>query len=421
MLKNKIASLVIVDVFIAAVSFLALPLFLGMMLKDEVGEFSYLQAFYSSWMLIASLSAYTLLLKNISANNDPIQKAQNITSAMLLSMGGIIGSASLFLLVVFFVMPSSFGSEIVARLEFFYLLLFIVIISVMNLNLLSILIAEENLLTINKFKALRGLGSIGTGLLFVSESYFSESAVFSRLAAIAFAECVAFIIFFKPFTRSLIINRAVISSLFPQLIVVMPLIFGSLIALAQNMAEKSLLIAYVGSEAMAEYGLALLLVSPIPMIMTAVMNSWVVSFNAIESPNKARSALTSMAVKLGVIFTIMVGGLTLLSWLLLVFEVIPRGYWAIVYDVPALGIGTLLISLNQLNYTAFMYAEKTSSQLISTCFSAVILGIVSVILIPVAGKFGAIVAFISAAAGGFLCASFFASRALNNMVSGKVQ
>ena len=106
MLKNKITGLVFVEVFIAVASFLALPLFLGMMLKDEIGEFSYLQAFYSSWMLIASLSAYTLLLKNISTNNDPVQKSQNITSAMLLSIGGIIGSASLLLIVGFFVMPS---------------------------------------------------------------------------------------------------------------------------------------------------------------------------------------------------------------------------------------------------------------------------------------------------------------------------
>jgi O-antigen/teichoic acid export membrane protein len=421
MLKNKIASLVIVDVLIAAVSFLALPIFLRMMLKDEIGEFSYLQAFYSSWMLVASLSAYTLLLKNISSSNDPIQKAQNISSAMLLSVGGIIGSASLFLLVVFFFMPASAGAEIVARLEFLYLLFFIVVISVMNLNLLSILIAEENLIRLNKFKVLRGLGSIGLGLLIVSESYFSESAVYNRLAAILFVECIAFIIFFKPFMRSFIINRAVISSLLPHLIIITPLIFGSLIALAQNMTDKSLLIAYVGSEAMAEYGLALVIVSPIPMIMTAVMNSWVVTFYAIESPNKARSALISMAVKLALIFTIMVGGLTLLSWLLLAFEVIPQVYWALVYDVPALGIGTLLISLNQLNYAAFMYAEKTSSQLISTCFSAVILGTVSVVLIPITGKFGAIVAFISAAAGGFLLASTFANRALNDKAFAKVQ
>jgi O-antigen/teichoic acid export membrane protein len=391
------------------------------MLKDEIGEFSYLQAFYSSWMLVASLSAYTLLLKNISSSNDPIQKAQNISSAMLLSVGGIIGSASLFLLVVFFFMPASAGAEIVARLEFLYLLFFIVVISVMNLNLLSILIAEENLIRLNKFKVLRGLGSIGLGLLIVSESYFSESAVYNRLAAILFVECIAFIIFFKPFMRSFIINRAVISSLLPHLIIITPLIFGSLIALAQNMTDKSLLIAYVGSEAMAEYGLALVIVSPIPMIMTAVMNSWVVTFYAIESPNKARSALISMAVKLALIFTIMVGGLTLLSWLLLAFEVIPQVYWALVYDVPALGIGTLLISLNQLNYAAFMYAEKTSSQLISTCFSAVILGTVSVVLIPITGKFGAIVAFISAAAGGFLLASTFANRALNDKAFAKVQ
>ena len=94
------------------------------------------------------------------------------------------------------------------------------------------------------------------------------------------------------------------------------------------------------------------------------------------------------------------------------FEVIPSVYRALIYDVPALGIGALLISLNQLNYAAFMYAEKTSFQLISTCFSAMILGIVSVILIPVAGKFGAIVAFISAAVGGFICASIFANWAL---------
>ena len=419
MLKNKITGLVFVEVFIAVASFLALPLFLGMMLKDEIGEFSYLQAFYSSWMLIASLSAYTLLLKNISTNNDPVQKAQNITSAMLLSIGGIIGSASLLLIVGFFVMPSSVGSEMGARLEFFYLIFFIVIINVMNLNLLSILIAEENLITLIKFKVLRGLGSIGFGLLIVNGSYFSENAVFNRLAAIALIECVVFILFFKPFMRSFIINRAVISSLLPQFIVIMPLVLSSIIALAQNMTEKSLLIAYVGSKAMAEYGLALVIVSPISMVMTAIMNSWVVSFYEIVSPNKARNALISMAVKLGVIFTIMIGGLTLMSWLLLFFEVFPSVYWALIYDVPALGVGALLISLNQLNYAAFLHAEKTSFQLISTCFSAVILGIVSVILIPVAGKFGAIVAFISAAAGGFLCGSIFAHRAFNDMVSGK--
>ena len=211
-----------------------------MMLKDEIGEFSYLQAFYSSWMLIASLSAYTLLLKNISTNNDPVQKAQNITSAMLLSIGGIIGSASLLLIVGFFVMPSSVGSEMGARLEFFYLIFFIVIINVMNLNLLSILIAEENLITLIKFKVLRGLGSIGFGLLIVNGSYFSENAVFNRLAAIALIECVVFILFFKPFMRSFIINRAVISSLLPQFIVIMPLVLSSIIALAQNMTEKSL-------------------------------------------------------------------------------------------------------------------------------------------------------------------------------------
>ena len=124
----------------------------------------------------------------------------------------------------------------------------------------------------------------------------------------------------------------------------------------------------------------------------------------------------SMSVKLLVIFTIMVGCLTLMSWLLLFFEVIPSVYWALIYDVPAIGIGALLISLNQLNYAAFMYAEKTSFQLISTCFSAMILGIVSVILIPVMGKFGAIVAFISAAAGGFICASIFANWALKGKI-----
>jgi len=416
MLKNKIASLVLVDVLIAALSFLALPLFLGMMLKEEVGEFSYLQALYSSWILIASFSAYTLLLKNISADKDQVKKTQNITSAILLSLIGIIVSTALLLIVVFFFMPSSVGLEIIDRLEFFYLIFFTVIISVMNLNLLSILIAEENILTINKFKALRGVGAIGLGLFVVSESYFSESAVYNRLAAIALVECVAFIIFFKPYIRSFNINRAAISSLLPQFIIVMPLVFGSLIALAQNITEKSLLIAYVGSEAMAEYGLALVIVSPISMIMTAVMNSWVVSFYEIESPNKARTVLVSMSVKLLVIFTIMVGCLTLMSWLLLFFEVIPSVYWALIYDVPAIGIGALLISLNQLNYAAFMYAEKTSFQLISTCFSAMILGIVSVILIPVMGKFGAIVAFISAAAGGFICASIFANWALKGKI-----
>ena len=71
-----------------------------MMLKEEVGEFSYLQALYSSWMLIASFSAYTLLLKNISADKDQVKKAQNITSAILLSAGGIVVSTILFLLIV---------------------------------------------------------------------------------------------------------------------------------------------------------------------------------------------------------------------------------------------------------------------------------------------------------------------------------
>ena len=126
------------------------------------------------------------------------------------------------------------------------------------------------------------------------------------------------------------------------------------------MVDRTLIAEHHGLKVLASYGLAMVLLSPIQMIMTSVQTIWAPQLYSM--PNMTKALKKSMKIML-ISSVAMIIGVVLLSILIyisIIIGVINVNY-KIVPTIIVLGsVGTIASSLMHLNSNMFVHLEKTT-------------------------------------------------------------
>ena len=274
MLK-KIGLLSIGNAFIAAAGYLLLPIYLRLMTQEEFGEFSFIIIVMSSLSLILSLSLYIPFIRNFceDKSNDLIRS--ELVSTVFNSLFIWLIIVDLFLLLakpllievyVGFFNISNFANEK------YYLALLSLNTGGILLYCYSLLMAKKNTRTIIVFTLTRFVFVSASSLIFIYFNFLGQESVLNRLFGVFIAELLVTLTYLFIYVRpyiSLKINFLVLKNQFK---IALPLIPSGLIGLLIVSFDRSLITEYYGLKELANYNLAMMVLLPMQILMTATQD-----------------------------------------------------------------------------------------------------------------------------------------------------
>lgn len=390
---SKLSALLSVDAVLAISTFVTGLVYLNLMQKEALAEFTYISTIMNHASILLSMGTYVVLIKNYGSSKSRKKKILETRRIF-----GLLIAVALLLIIFSCLAMSEFkdlaqkNNINITEFELKYIIaVAAVILGIFNLNLYSFSIAIKSVKGINYIKIIRFIASAVVTLLVLSNIKEPDHQVIGRLLSILVGELVILILFSK---MIFIIFRAGGGIKLPQkkdfrLFAYLTLI--SVFNFFQQTIEKTFLLSRGDMNALAEYNVALLFLSAIPMIVTAIQNIWISDFYSQKNKLMAKAEIinicrTSATILLSAGFLIM-----LVAQSMLAVGLLPSSYSDLSLDICLLLPTVIITALMQYIYNIFMYLEKPKYQLYANIINAIILYLLSAVMIPEFGKYGAMI------------------------------
>ena len=408
-LFNKIGLITLVDVVTKISAFMILPLFLGLMNKEEFAEFTFIQAALIPLSLTISLSLYVPFI-NFLTNNKNTFKLQDIINSVI----NFLFIWLLILLILFIFLKPLLISElgkffsIDSYLSFkYYIILFLVITNTFTLYLYSLIISRKKNYETIIFLLLKFIFANLFSLIFIYFEINSSDSSLNRFSGILFGELILIGIFYFHLINkyiSLRINWTIISKLFKAAI---PLLPSGIIGLCMVLIDRKYILNYHGSEDLADYNLAMIILMPIQVLMASVQTIWAPYLFSIESTIKSYKNTFNMSFFYLIISIFAVLCAFILFKTVLYFRIIDSIYFNVPQIILFLGLGVSFMSILQLFGNLFVRLEKTEFILIVSLIILVFFFLLNNVLVPSFSGVGAAIA---------LTISYFVGFALSSLI-----
>ena len=394
MLK-KIGLITITNIIIAAVGYLLLSLFLRLMTQEEFGEFSFIISVMSSFSLILSLSLYVPFIRNYCADETDDLMRSELVSTVFNSLFIWLIIIDLFLLLakpliidiyIGFFNISNFANEK------YYLVLLSLNTEGILLYCYSLLMATKNTRAIIVYTLSRFIFVSASCLIFIYFNFLGQESVINRLFGVFIAQllvALAYLFIYVIPNISLRINLLLLKDQFK---IALPLIPSGLIGLITAAFDRGLITDYHGLKELANYNLAIMVLVPMHMVMTATQVVWAPHLFSIKDP---KSAMRQTIKTMKIAFLLMIISAPLLSlaiYLALIYNFIGAEYSVVPKIIIYASIGVIALILLQLNNNMFAYLKKTKYQFGIGLIILIINLSVNILLIPNYSFYGATVA-----------------------------
>ena len=387
---KKIGAVAGADIFTKVLSYMLLPIYLGIMPQEDYGQYSFIVAFLSPIFLIVSFSLYVPYIKSYCAEG--FTKKKELTSTIFISL-------FLWLLVlnITFILlkPYLLGlfSEVFKILHFvdekYYLVMLLINTGTILLYCYSLLLARKKPKEIIIFIISKFILITIFSLISLYINIFNNQTVVNRLIGVSIAECIFIIVFMIVFFRSSFIFKIDFFLLKKNLKIALPLVPLTMITFFTVMVDRTLIAEHHGLKVLASYGLAMVLLSPIQMIMTSVQTIWAPQLYSMPNMTKALKKsmkimfISSVAMIIGVVL------LSILIYVSIIIGVINVNY-KIVPTIIVLGsVGAIASSLMHLNSNMFVHLEKTTYLVFISLLVLILNLVLNQILIPSYSFYGA--------------------------------
>jgi O-antigen/teichoic acid export membrane protein len=388
LLLRRLLTVLSLDVLVKASSFILLPFYLRLMSQDQYGSFNYILSIVYSFSLVLNLGLYIPQSKLYHDYTDPGERGQllyNINVILVVGLTLIVLPVYLFNMdyqAVRFLFRNSIHYD---RYRWWILLMSIV--NLFAYMLTNYLYTAEKISVIKRYSLLR---VAGINIISILVLYFFRhaDAVQTRLMTISTVEFLLLLYFYSGYIRVMIpaFSR---SLMLRCLKIALPIMVSAIFNIIINFGDKFFLEKYVDYRQLSIYYLAFSCVSVISILSNSLQNVWLPIFFKEKDLNRNIRKTNKMVLRL-------VGILIFLSFVIsfsviifLKLKVIPSSYGEVVYVLPMLLIGQIVICLALLYGNYLTYFEKTSIVLwTGLLISAISVGL-NMTLIPLWKIYGA--------------------------------
>jgi O-antigen/teichoic acid export membrane protein len=389
MLK-KIGTLVITDVTLKIVSYLLLPIYLGLMPQEDFGEFSFIVSFISPLFVIVSFSLYVPFIRNFCAEN------QKRRDTLVSSIFNAVFIWLILIDIILYIFKPILKNQYIDLFhitnhsdEKYYLVILLLNTGILLLYCYSLLICRKNTKEIVVFIVLKFTLISCISLAFIYFEILGDESVLNRLFGIFLAEMFIALIYIFVYVKPYLSLRIDLLALRAQLTVALPLVLLSVISLFIVMIDRSLIADYHGMKVLASYNLAMIALSPIQMIMTSVQVAWAPHLFSLKNIDDAMNQTMKV---MGIAFFVMVIGSALLAmaiYIAIYFKFIVAEYRHVPMIIIYASIGVIASALRHLNSNMFVHLNRTTYQLIIGLIVLSINWAMNILLIPKYSLYGA--------------------------------
>ena len=406
-LFNKIGLITLVDVVTKVSAFIILPFYLGLMPKEEFAEFTFIQAALIPLGLTISLSLYVPFINFLSNNTNTFNLQDIINSVINFLLIWLLILLILFIFLKPFIISElgkffSIDSYLSSK---YYIILLLLISNTFTLYLYSLIISRKKNYETVIFLLLKFIFANLFSLIFIYFEINSSDTSLNRFSGILLGELILIGIYYFHLINkyiSLRINWTIILKLFKTSI---PLIPSGIIGLCMVLIDRKLILNYHGSEDLADYNLAMIILMPIQLLMASVQTIWAPYLFSIDTTIKSYKNTFNMSLFYLIISILAVLAAFILFKTILHFRIIDSIYFNVPQIILFLGLGVSLMSILQLFSNLFVRLEKTEFHLIISLIILMLFFILNNVLVPSLSGVGAAIALSISYCVGFALSS----------------
>lgn len=387
-LLRRLLTVLSLDILVKASAIILLPVYLHLMSQEEYGSFNYILSITYSFSVLLNLGLYIPQSKLYHDYQDPEQRGKLIYSINTLLVGGLI------LLVVpvylfgldYHAVRLLFRNSIpYGRYRLWVLLL--TLTSLFAYMLTNFFYTSERIDMIKRYSLLRVFAINGISILAL---YFlrSRDPVELRFMAIGGVETILLLVFYGKYIGRMV-RKTDWRLLIKCLQLALPVMLSSLFSIIINFGDKFFLEKNVDYKVLSVYYLGTSCASVISLLSNSLQNVWLPMFFKEKDLSANLRRTKKLVVRLiwilaGLSITVTLAVMACLRW-----NLIPKSYSQIVYVLPLLLAGQVVICLALLYSNYLIYFERTSLILWSGLVVSINSTLLNMTLIPVWKIYGA--------------------------------
>jgi O-antigen/teichoic acid export membrane protein len=381
LLLRRLLTVLSLDILVKASAIILLPIYLRLMTQDEYGVFNYILSITYSFSILLNLGLYIPQSKLCHDYHDPAERGKLLYTINLLLFG-----SCLFLVLPIYLCRLDYHAVSVLfknsinydRYRLWVLLL--TLTSLFAYMLTNYFYTMEMIDMIRKYSFSR---VIGINVVSILALYFlkKRDAILIRFISIGVVESLLLVFFYRYYIRkwiTIVDKQLTIKCLKLGLPVMLSAVFSIIV----NFGDKFFLEKHVGYKTLSIYYLGFSCASVISLLSISLQNVWLPLFfkekDLLRNLGKTRKMVgrliwiltgLSIAILMGVIVCLRLG-------------LIPKSYGPIVYILPLLLAGQIVVCLAMLYSNYLVYFEKTSLILWSGLAVAAVSTLLNMTLIP---------------------------------------
>ena len=389
-LLKRLLAVLSLDILVKASAFILLPLYLRLMTQEEYGVFNYMLSISYSFATILNLGLFISQSKLYHDFTNFEEKKKLLFNINILLLGGLtIIILPVYIFRLDYAAIRFLFKNVIDYERYRLWILLITITSLFSYMLTNFLYTAEKIRTINTYNLLRAIciNSISILALYLAKDY---DAITIRFAVTSCIELILLLIFYGSYINHMtpVISFRLISK---SLKLGLPIMLAALFSIIINFGDKFFLEKKVDYQKLSVYYLAFSCASIISIISNSLQNVWLPLFfkeknllTNIKKTNKMVMRLVLVLIALSIAIMLVIFGC-------LSFSIIPKSYFEVIYVLPLLLAGQIIICLALLYSNYLTYFEKTSVVLWAGLFvSAGSIGL-NLLLIPIWEIYGAAV------------------------------
>ncbi|GGB06305.1 hypothetical protein GCM10011511_32130 [Puia dinghuensis] len=388
MFINRLVTVLSLDILVKASAIVLLPVYLHLMTQEQYGIFNYTLSIAYSFSAILNLGLYIPQSKLYHDEQDPQQRGKLIYSINLLLLAGLL----VFVLPAYFFGLDHYAVRFLFRNPIHYdqyrpWILLLTLTSLFAYMLSNFFYTSEKIDSIKKYSLFRVIGINSISILAL---YFlrARDPIELRFIAIGAVELILLLAFYGSYIGKMV--RVIDWQLIMKCLkLALPVMLSAVFGIIINFGDKFFLEKHVSYAALSVYYLATACAGVIALLSTSLQNVWLPLFfkekdllNNLRKTRKLVGRLVWILVALSV--AIMAGVMVCLQ-----LNLIPKSYSEIVYLLPLLLAGQIVICVALLYSNYLVYFERTSLILWSGLGVSLTSTLLNMTLIPVWKAYGA--------------------------------
>ena len=408
LLLRRLLTVLSLDILVKASAIILLPIYLHLMTQDEYGVFNYILSITYSFSILLNLGLYIPQSKLSHDYRDSGEKGKLFYTINMLLFG-----SCLFLVVPIYIFRLDYYAVSVLfknavnydRYRLWVLLL--TLTSLFAYMLTNYFYTVEMIDMIKKYSFSR---VIGINVISILALYFlkKSDAIAVRFISIGVVEALLLIIFYRHYIRKWVTGLDKQLAI-KCLMLGLPVMLSNVFNIVVNFGDKFFLEKNVSYKTLSIYYLGFSCASVISLLSNSLQNVWLPLFFKEKDLIRNLGKTKKMVLRLVWILT----GLSLVIMLAVIvclrLSIIPANYGPIVYVLPLLLAGQIVICLAMLYSNYLVYFEKTSLILWSGLAVSAVSTLLNMMLIPKWEIYGA-AATLLVSNGCYLMIYFFIIR-----------